>query len=240
MMTFKTKHFSDARAIVLVSLLLFSLNACAGSSDRVGPSAGNLQVIELLTPQLETGRLLMAALSERRSQRDFSEKELPLQVLSHLLWAGFGINRPKAGKRTAPSAMNWQEVDIYVALEKGLYLYDAEAHRLRPRIGKGCAGSDWSIHPALCSQGTTEPGLCPRRFQNRTGRGDHVGRTEASLFRGDSGVHLAEHFSLLRVSRPWNGRARADRQACAPETHGTTRGSDNHHRAEPWGIRNNG
>jgi SagB-type dehydrogenase family enzyme len=51
-----------------------------------------------------------------------------------LLWAACGINRPESGKRTAPSARNWQEIDIYVALDKGIYLYDAKAHMLSPII----------------------------------------------------------------------------------------------------------
>lgn len=74
----------------------------------------------------------MEALKERRSQRAFSPKELPLQVLSDLLWAAFGINRPYSGDRTAPSAFNMQEIDIYVAKADGLYLYDARANALAP------------------------------------------------------------------------------------------------------------
>jgi len=53
-------------------------------------------------------------------------------VLANLLWAGFGINRPETGHRTAPSAMNSQEVDIYVALAQGLYVYEPKANRLKP------------------------------------------------------------------------------------------------------------
>ncbi len=55
-----------------------------------------------------------------------------MQVLSDLLWAACGINRSDTGKRTAPSARNWQEIDIYVATEEALYLYDAKAHHLLP------------------------------------------------------------------------------------------------------------
>ncbi len=55
-------------------------------------------------------------------------------MLSNLLWAAFGINRPESGKRTAPSAVNYQEIDIYVTTEEGLYLYDAKAHVLNPVI----------------------------------------------------------------------------------------------------------
>jgi SagB-type dehydrogenase family enzyme len=71
----------------------------------------------------------MQALKDRHSTREFSRQKLSPQVLSNLLWAAFGVNRPD-GRRTAPSAMNWQEVDIYVATEEGLYVYDAKANAL--------------------------------------------------------------------------------------------------------------
>jgi SagB-type dehydrogenase family enzyme len=72
----------------------------------------------------------MQILQERRSSREFSPEKVPEQVLSNLLWAAFGINRPDSGRRTAPSARNSQETDIYVAMAKGLFLYDAKAHQL--------------------------------------------------------------------------------------------------------------
>ena len=79
---------------------------------------------------------LMQALQARSSSRSFSAEQLPPQVLSNLLWAAFGINRLASGKRTAPSAMNWQEIDVYVATADGLYLYDAQAHALKPVLAK--------------------------------------------------------------------------------------------------------
>ncbi|MCJ7502861.1 MAG: SagB/ThcOx family dehydrogenase [Acidobacteriia bacterium] len=93
-------------------------------------AAQELRPLELPKPQTDGGRPLMQVLRDRHSTREFKTDKLPLQVLSNLLWAAFGINRPETGKRTAPSAMNWQEVDIYVALPEGLYVYDAKAHRL--------------------------------------------------------------------------------------------------------------
>ena len=90
----------------------------------------DLQPIRLPPPGWETGKPLMQALKDRASSRSFSAEALPLQTLSNLLWAAFGINRPDSGKRTAPSALNWQEIDIYVALPEGLYLYDPKKHAL--------------------------------------------------------------------------------------------------------------
>ena len=95
------------------------------------PFAETLKPIQLLKPQLEAGRPLMKVLKDRSSSRSFSPEKLPLQVLSNLLWAAFGINRPDSGHRTAPSARNWQEIDIYVATADGLYLYDAKGHQLQ-------------------------------------------------------------------------------------------------------------
>jgi len=78
----------------------------------------------------------MQALKERKSLREFSSKELPLQVISDLLWAANGINRPDSGHRTAPSAMNMQEIDIYLAKTDGLYLFDAQQNMLIPVAGE--------------------------------------------------------------------------------------------------------
>ena len=97
--------------------------------------------IQLLKPQMGSGNSLMQALWKRMSSRQFSPEPLPVEVLSNLLWAGFGINRPD-GKRTAPSAMNWQDIDIYVILPDGLYLYDAKANQLKLLfVQKICVGS---------------------------------------------------------------------------------------------------
>jgi SagB-type dehydrogenase family enzyme len=98
--------------------------------------AEKLKPIQLLKPQLDKGRPLMQVLKDRSSSRSFSKEKLPLQVISDLLWAAFGVNRTETGKRTAPSAVNWQEIDIYVAMSDGLYLYDAKAHILKPILSE--------------------------------------------------------------------------------------------------------
>jgi nitroreductase len=92
--------------------------------------------IQLLKPQTDGGRPLMQVLKDRKSSREFGSEKLPMQVLSNLLWAAFGVNRPDSGKRTAPSAMNLQEIDIYVATADGLYLFDAKAHLLKPVLAE--------------------------------------------------------------------------------------------------------
>jgi nitroreductase len=101
----------------------------------VGAVAGWCQELEPITlppPQTDGGKPLMQCLKERSSQRVFDSRPLPDQVLSNLLWAAWGINRPDSGKHTAPSASNRQEIDVYVALARGLYLYDPPRHALVP------------------------------------------------------------------------------------------------------------
>lgn len=98
--------------------------------------AQQLKPIQLPAPQTTGGMPLMQALKARHTTREFSTRKLPLQVLSNLLWAAFGINRPGSGKRTAPSAMNRQEIDIYVTTADGLYVYDARGNRLDPVVAE--------------------------------------------------------------------------------------------------------
>jgi nitroreductase len=95
--------------------------------------AQNLKDIQLPPPQTDGGRPLMQVLKDRKSTRDFRPDKLSAQTLSNLLWAGFGVNRPD-GRRTAPSASNHQEIDIYVATADGLYVYDAKGNRLHAAL----------------------------------------------------------------------------------------------------------
>jgi len=104
-----------------------------GMMGRVRPKPPRgeaAKTIALPAPQKEGGMPLMEAISKRRSDRDFASEQLSPPMLSNLLWAAYGVNRP-GGWRTAPSALNAQEVDLYVALPSGAYLYDAAANELR-------------------------------------------------------------------------------------------------------------
>ena len=95
-------------------------------------SAADLKPRELPPPHQTGGMPLLQALKERQTQRNFKTDPLDAQQLSDLLWAAFGINRPAIDHRTAPSAMNSQEVEIYVATRDGLFHYEPKPHRLQP------------------------------------------------------------------------------------------------------------
>jgi nitroreductase len=102
---------------------------------RPKPALGDAApTIPLPPPDKAGGLPLMQALARRQSAREFATTELPLPLLSSLLWAANGINRDD-GRHTAPSAMNAQEIDVYVALPSGAYLYQAAANELRLAAG---------------------------------------------------------------------------------------------------------
>lgn len=117
---------------MIKKIFLLTLLSVFGFSSIVSAA----EVIKLPPPQLSGGKSLMQALKERRSERSFDTKKLPVNVLANMLWAACGINRPEAGKLTVPSAMNRQQIDVYVALPEGLYLYEAKGHILKPIISQ--------------------------------------------------------------------------------------------------------
>jgi SagB-type dehydrogenase family enzyme len=103
------------RIIVIFCIGIIVNSLCAQTSGT----------IVLNPPNKTRGLPLMKALSLRASAKDFDTASLKLQDMSDLLWAANGINRPEDGKRTAPSAMNAQDIDVYAVMKSGAYLYDA-------------------------------------------------------------------------------------------------------------------
>lgn len=136
----------------LPGLTVLASTTAYAAQEAVAPEQ-QLSPITLPKPETDGGKSVLAALKERKTTRAISSKELPPQVLSNLLWAAFGVNREKGsfGKagRTAASASNSQEIDLYVTLADGVYLYEAVAHRLTPvapgdrrsKAGRGAAAS---------------------------------------------------------------------------------------------------
>jgi SagB-type dehydrogenase family enzyme len=96
--------------------------------------AQDLKEIKLPAPVMSGGMPLMQALKERKTQRSFSPEMPEWQTVSNLLWAAYGINRPESGKRTVPSARNFQEMTLYVALKEGVYKWDAVTNVLTPVV----------------------------------------------------------------------------------------------------------
>lgn len=116
------KRPTTKKAALLAAWLAFMLVSAAVGQEP--------KTIKLNEPNKRRGLPLMETLSVRASATEWSDKGLSLQDLSDLLWAADGVNRPESGKRTASSAMNAQDVDIYVFMNTGAFLYDAKAHAL--------------------------------------------------------------------------------------------------------------
>ncbi len=143
---------TNRTAVLVLGIVALTAGAMfwAGPHRSSAPVlAAELQPIQLPKPDLTGGMPLMQALSARKTTRAFLDKPLPLQTLSDLLWAAFGVNRGRDVKpgmgRTAPSARNTQDIQLDVVLADGVYLYDAEQNMLRPVVTGDVRGA---ISPA--------------------------------------------------------------------------------------------
>lgn len=128
------KNIINMAAIVFFTLALTACGNAASNqpeakADKAATEIPADSIIKLLEPDKTLDASLMQALTDRASQREFADKQLSLEDLSSLLWAANGVNR-EDGKRTAPSAVNAQDVDIYVSMVSGAYLYDAKQSQL--------------------------------------------------------------------------------------------------------------
>jgi nitroreductase len=150
MRIFSRSHLRTALLVLGIVVLTAGALFWAGMHRSSSPvRAAELAPIQLPKPTVSGGMPLMQALSARKTTRAFLDKPLPLQTLSDLLWAAFGVNRardvhPGMG-RTAPSARNTQDIQLEVVLADGVYVYDAEQNLLRPVVGGDVRGA---ISPA--------------------------------------------------------------------------------------------
>ncbi len=134
-MTIARRPFLAGLGLAVTAPTLMNIPSMAIASAAAKDAPAEVMIpIQLLPPQIHGGKPVMEALSLRSSNRDFSGEDLPDQTLSDLLWAAFGINRPANGMRTAPSAVDWTEIDIYVVMRNGAFIYDAVANSLKPVV----------------------------------------------------------------------------------------------------------
>jgi SagB-type dehydrogenase family enzyme len=127
------------RFSTFLALAMISLTACAQKAPKT---------IQLLEPTYNEGLTLMQALKARKSSSGFTDRDIPLQDLSNILWASVGVNRPD-GKRTSPTGSNRQEIEVYAFFKTGVYYYNYKDHTLelvkegdyRALTGRGEAAS---------------------------------------------------------------------------------------------------
>jgi nitroreductase len=121
----RSKDRSQRVNTALSSAILIAASSSLGAQERA--------LKELPPPRVEGGKPLVEALRLRRSIREYSERSLPAQALSDLLWAAYGINRP-SGDRTAPYWRHIMVIDVYAAMADGVWLYDPDRHALLPHL----------------------------------------------------------------------------------------------------------
>jgi hypothetical protein len=145
-------RFAVRSTALLIASVALIWSACFLTGTPIGAvsaQAAELKPIQLPKPEINGGMPLMQALGARKTTRAFEDKPLPPQLLSNLLWAAFGVNRPREVKpglgRTAPSARNSQDITLEVVLANGVYVYDAEQNLLRPVLSGDLRGA---ISPA--------------------------------------------------------------------------------------------
>jgi SagB-type dehydrogenase family enzyme len=185
---------------------------CARVSKKNAASAVICQTllpITLPSPKLHRGTTVFEALKKRRTVRAIGDRKLPLQVLSNLLWAACGVNAKKGPfgipGRTAASASNSQEIDLYVAMPEGIYLYEPLSHKLIPAAagdlrtlaigpGQGKAGAKAPVRlvyvvdiDKFSKAGFQEPGLYDREIRK-------------SYYYVDTGI-MAENVYLFAASQ---------------------------------------
>lgn len=123
------------------------------SQDITTVIAQGLKPIQLLPPQVDGGQPLMQVLKDRKSWRRYNDEKIPLQVLSNLLWAAFGVNRSEVGRptkrpgRTAPTGGDRQDMDIYIAIPDGVYVYDAKPNILNQILSEDVRILSGRQHP---------------------------------------------------------------------------------------------
>jgi nitroreductase len=110
---------------------------CFGSTLLNGAEP---RTINLPPARASGGKTVMEALHQRQTIRNIKSDPISNEELANLLWAAFGINRPDIGHRTAPSAMNSQEIDLYVAMRDGVYLYEPKPHQLKLIVDRDLRG----------------------------------------------------------------------------------------------------
>jgi len=167
------------------------------------------EVIKLPAPKTDGGMPLMQALKERKSDREFSTEKLQLPVLSNLLWAAWGINRPD-GHHTAPSASNRQEIDVYVSTSDGLYLYEAKEHQLKRILAE-------DVRAATGTQPFVKDAAVNLIYVADLAKGNRKDPAAIEFYTGTNAAFLAQNVYLFCASEKLATvvRASVDREALA-------------------------
>lgn len=197
-------------SILIISVACaMSFTACANAKDTKGANVektvtvipdGN--VITLKEADKTLPATLMQAFGNRQSGREFADEQLSLEDLSSLLWAANGVNRDN-GKRTAPSAVNAQDIDVYVCMASGAYLYDAKKNQLQrittDDIRSAVAGNQQVMAPVFLVM-IADLSRYPERISSDRARCELMANVDAGYVSGNIGLYCAAA-NLVTVPR---------------------------------------
>lgn len=182
---------------------LFPVLAWGDAKKPAAPRPSTPTSETLPTPEISKSPLLRL-LQRRHTAREFGPRELDPQQISNLLWAAYGINRPQSGHRTAPSAHNWQNIDVYVANSRGLFRYDAVAPKLE-LVRPG------DIRPLTGDQGFAATAPLTLIYVSDRRKGDRGLPAEmATMFESVTVGAIAQNVYLYSAEMGWNTGVRAD------------------------------
>lgn len=195
--------------LILSVVCAMAFTVCANAKDTKEAKAEKTvteipdgSVITLMEADKTLSTTLMQALSDRRSDREFADKQISLEELSSLLWAANGVNREN-GKRTAPSAVNAQDIDIYVCMAKGAYLYDAKQNQLRcittEDIRSAVAGNQQVMAPVFLVM-IADLSRYLERISSDRARCELMANVDAGYVSGNIGLYCAAA-NLVTVPR---------------------------------------
>ncbi len=168
-----------------------------------------IEPMQLPEPKTTGGMPLLDALAARSSSRTFSKTLLNVQELSDLLWAAWGINRQESGKRTAPSAMNWQDMSVYVVTAEGSFRYEAAGHVLHG------LGGDADLRAATGKQDFVATAPLNLVYVSDYSKMAKASPENKPMYAGAHAGFIAQNVYLFCASRGWSTvvRASIDREA---------------------------
>lgn len=184
--------------LIAGTMCAMALTACANQpkdngeakTEKTATEIPSDSIIQLAEADKTLPTTLMQALSDRKSTREFADKQLSLEDLSSLLWAANGVNR-EDGKRTAPSAVNAQDIDIYVCMQQGAYLYDARKNllqRITTEDLRSAVAGNQNVSAPLFLVMISDLSRFPERISSDRSKAESLANMDAGYVSGNTGI----------------------------------------------------
>lgn len=158
-------------------------------------------------PDMIGGKTLMQTLQNRHSSREFGRRAVNQQNLADMLWAAVGVNRPD-GKRTIPTAMNAQDLSVYVIKKDGSWLYDAQNHKL-------IQVNDKDLRPMFATQDYVKEAAFILVYASNNESAENAAMHAGSAYQ-NVGLYCADK-GLNNIVRGYFEKTPLEKELCLPE-----------------------